>query len=77
MKVSVRAAVFGDDRVDVAVLDHHRIVEHRHVGHAAVGMALVEIGAEQRILLGRRLGRNDRADQFGVGAQDAALARPG
>ena len=46
-------AVFGDDGVDMAVLDHHRIVEHRHVGHAAVGMARVEIVAEQRILLRR------------------------
>ena len=44
---------------------------------AAVGVALVQIGTEQRILLAGRLGRLDRADQVGIVAQDATLARAG
>ncbi len=47
----ILAAVFDDAGVDVAVLDHHRIVEHGHVGHAAVAVAGIEIVAEHRILL--------------------------
>src|SRR4249919_1249693 len=38
--------VFDDAGLDMAVLDHHGVVQHRHVGHAAVAMARIEIGAE-------------------------------
>src|SRR6266480_4650288 len=50
----ILAAVFDDAGIDVAVLDHHRIVEHGHVGHAAVAMARIEVAAKHRILLGGR-----------------------
>ena len=30
----------------MAVLDHHGVVEERHVGHAAVRVTRIEIGAE-------------------------------
>ena len=56
-------AVLDDLRVHVAVLDHHGIVEHRHVGHAAIGVAGVEVAAEQRVLLGGRPVRQRLADQ--------------
>jgi len=36
----------------MAVLDHCRIVDGRHIGHAAVAMPSVEIAAEERILFG-------------------------
>ena len=71
------AAVFGQRRVDVAVFDHHRIVEHRHVGHAAVGMARVEVTAEQRVLLARRFVGRCVADDVGIGAQHPLLAGAG
>ena len=51
-------AVLGDERVDDAVLDHHGVVEHRHVGHAAIGMARVDVAAEEGELLGGRLRRH-------------------
>ena len=44
-------AIFDNACFNVAVLDHHRVVEHRHVGHAAVAMARVEIGTEYGVLL--------------------------
>ena len=47
-------AVFGDARLHHAVFHHQRVVEHRHLGHAAVAVARIDIGAEQRILLGAR-----------------------
>ena len=50
--VDAAAAILDDAGVDVAVLDHHRVVEHRHVGHAAVRMARVEVAAEQGVLVG-------------------------
>ena len=34
----------------MAVLDHHGVVEERHVGHAAVWVTRIEIGAEHAIL---------------------------
>src|SRR5437660_3132204 len=39
---------------DMAILHHHRVIQHGHVRHAAMAVALVEIGAEHRILLRRR-----------------------
>ncbi len=56
----------------MAVLDHHGVVEHGHVGHAAVAVAGVEIGAEHRILLGGRRRRAHVADNVGVALGDAA-----
>ena len=65
-------AVFDQARIDVAVLDHHGVVEHGHVGHAAVAVAGVEIGAEHRILLGGGRRRAHVADDVGVALGDAA-----
>ena len=59
-------AVFDHLGVDMRVLDHHGVVEHRHVRHAAAAVARIEIGAEQRVLLGRRLGVVHGADQVGI-----------
>ena len=59
-------------RVDVAVLDHHGVIEHGHVGHAAVAVAGVEIGAEHRILLGSGRRCADVADDVGIAFGDAA-----
>ena len=66
------AAVFDDAGFDVAVLHHHRVIEHGHVGHAAMAMALVEIGAEHRILLRGRHRAALFADDVGVAGQDLA-----
>ena len=65
-RVRTAPAVFDDLGVDMGVLDHHGVVEHGHVRHAALAVAGVEIGAEQRILLGRRLGVVHGADQVGI-----------
>jgi hypothetical protein len=35
---------------NIAVLDHHGVVEERHVGHATVRVTRIEIGAEHAIL---------------------------
>ncbi len=43
--------IFGDERVDDAVFHHHGVVEHRHVGHAAVRVACIDVVAEERVLL--------------------------
>ena len=67
-------AVLDQLGLDMAVLDHHGVVEHGHVGHAAVEMAVVQIGAEHRILLGGRHRHAHLADQIGVGVPDAAHA---
>ena len=50
----------------MAVFDHHRVIEHGHIGHAAVTMAMIEIGAKHRILLRRRQARAQFADDVGV-----------
>ena len=49
--VGAALAVFDDAGLYVAVLHHHRVIEHRHIRHAAMAMPGVEIGAEHRILL--------------------------
>ncbi len=53
----------------MAVLDHHGVVEHGHVDHAAVAVPGVEVAAEQGVLLG--------AGRFGSGVptQSALRAR--
>ena len=70
--VIAAAAVFDDAGLDMAVLHHHRVVQHGHVGHAAMAMALVEIGAEHRILLGGRHRAALLADDVGIAGQDLA-----
>src|SRR4029079_14851595 len=65
-------AVFDQTGVDVAVFDHHRVIEDRHVGHATVAMARIEIGAKDRILLGRGRGCAHVADNVGIAFGDAA-----
>ena len=64
------AAIFDDAGFDVAVLHHHRVVEHGHVGHAAMAVPLVEIGAEHRILLRGRHRAALLADDVGVAGHD-------
>ncbi len=70
--IDAPAAVFDDAGVDVAVLDHHGVVEHAHVGHAAIRMPRVEVAAEQRILLRGRPVGDDLADEVAVGLHDPA-----
>ncbi len=72
--VGAAQAVFHQPRLDVAVLHHHGVVEHRHVGHAAVAVAAVEIAAEHGVLLGGRHQRAHLADHVGVALGDAAHA---
>src|ERR1700757_3804851 len=53
----------------MAILDHHGVVDARHVGHAAVAMARIEIAAEKDILFRGWLGgdnlRHKTAIYFG------------
>ena len=70
-------AILGDERVDDAVLDHHGVVEHRHVGHAAVGVARVDVAAEQRVLLGGGRRLQAARDEILVGIEHAAERAPG
>ena len=64
--------VLGHEGVDDAVLHHHRVVEHGHVGHAAVGVARVDVAAEQRVLLGGRRRLQPAGDEVAVGLDHAA-----
>jgi hypothetical protein len=64
--VGASPAVLDDAGFDMAVLDHHGVVEHGHVGHAAVTVAGVQIGAEHRILLRRRHRTPLLADHVGI-----------
>ena len=59
------------------VLDHHGEIERRHVGHPALRVPGVEVGAEKDIMLVGRLRRDEDADQVGVRADGAALAGRG
>ena len=72
--VSAARAIFGQHGVDVRVLDHHGEIERGHVGHAALGMPGVEIGAEEDVMLVGRLRRDKGAEQVGVNPGRAALA---
>ena len=65
-------AVLGDERVDDAVLYHHGVVQHAHVGHAAVGVARIDVGAKQRILLRGRRRLHAAGDEVLVGLDHAA-----
>jgi hypothetical protein len=56
----VFVAVFDDPRAHRRLLDHRGEFEHIHVGHAAIGMARIEVAAEERIL---RLGGPGRPGQ--------------
>ena len=47
-------SILGQERLDDRILDHHAVIEHRHVRHAAVAVTRVDVSAEQAILLGRR-----------------------
>src|SRR5262249_60692184 len=60
-----------DARVDVAVFDHHRVVEHGHVRHAAVAMARVEIAAEDGVLLRRGDQHPHLGDEVAVAVEHA------
>ena len=61
----------------MAVLDHHRVVEHGHVGHAAVVMSRIEIGAEHRILLRGRHADPHLADEIFVALDTRRMLRVG
>src|SRR6202020_1559274 len=69
--------IFDNARLDVAVLDHHGIVEHRHIGHAAVAVPRIKIGAEDRILLGGRHRDLHLTENVGVAVCGAAHAAGG
>jgi hypothetical protein len=58
----------------MTVLDHHGVIEHGHVGHAAVAMTRVEVGAENRILLRCRHRDFHVADEVAVTGDDAPQA---
>ena len=58
----------------MGVLDHHGEIERRHVGHAALGMPGVEIGAEEDVVLVGRFRRDKGADKIGVRPDRPALA---
>ena len=45
--VGGRQPVFGQVGIDRAVLDHHRVIEQRHIRHAALGVPRLDIGPEQ------------------------------
>jgi hypothetical protein len=68
-----REAIFDQPRVDMAVLDHHLIIDHVHVRHAAIGVARADIAAKERILLGRGARGSPFPDNIGVAARDPAL----
>src|SRR5713101_4720742 len=70
-------AIFDNAGLDVAVLHHHRVIEHGHVGHAAMAMALVEIAAEHRILLRGRHGAALFADDVGIAGQNLPVIARG
>ena len=75
--VGAAPAVLDDAGLDMAVLHHHGVVEHGHVGHAAVAVPPVEIGAEHGILLGGRHGAALLADDVGIARQNLAEAAGG
>ena len=58
----------------MAVLDHHRVVEHCHIRHAAIAVAGIEIGTEYRVLLGGRYRHPHFSDDIAVTLDDAAHA---
>src|SRR5262245_66001196 len=65
------AAILDDPSIDMAVLDHHGVVEHRHVSHAAVPVPRVKVGSEHRILFGSRGRRTHMADHVGIALGDS------
>ena len=69
--VGTAAAILHHAGLDVAVFHHHRVVEHRHVDHAAVAMPGVEVGAENRILFRRRHRDPHFTDDIGIAVEDA------
>src|SRR6516165_302741 len=66
--------IFDDPGFDVTVFDHHRVVEHGHVGHAAVAVAGIEITSKYRILFGGRHRYAHLAHQVAIEVEDAAHA---
>src|SRR6185437_7802719 len=71
-KIRLAATILDDTRVDMAILYHHGVIEHGHVGHAAVAVACIEIRPEDRILFGCRRGRAHVANHIGVAFGDPA-----
>src|SRR5581483_11768844 len=63
-----------DAGFDVAVFHHHRVIEHRHVSHAAVAMPGIEIAAKDRVLLGRAHSDPHVTLDVGIAAHDPAHA---
>ena len=70
IRIDASAAVFDDAGFDVAVFHHHGVIQHGHVGHAAMPVPLVQIGAEDRILLRGRHRAALLADDVGVAGHD-------
>ena len=67
-------AIFDDVRAHRGLLDHRRVVGEAHVGHAALGVARIQIAAQQPELLFGRFGRAQAAREIGVARHDLAPA---
>ena len=68
------AVVFDHPAADRAFLDHRRELAHVHVGHAARGVAGVEVAAEEVVLRLGRPGAARHALEGGVAPEHPALA---
>src|SRR5262252_2138413 len=67
----IAPAVFDQPGLDMAVLDHHSVVEYRHIGHSTVVVAGVKISAEYGILLGGRHCYPYFADEVAIAVEHA------
>src|ERR1700730_5350481 len=47
--------IFNETCFDMAVFDHHRIIDAGHIGHATIAMPRVKVAAKKDILLRGRL----------------------
>ncbi|QTK78961.1 hypothetical protein AT6N2_C1176 [Agrobacterium tumefaciens] len=65
-------AIFDDASVHVRVFHHDRVIEGRHVGHAAGLVAVVEVAAKQGELFGGGFGRMNGGDDILVGGENAS-----
>src|SRR3954447_15496642 len=58
----------------MAVLDHHRVVEHGHIRHSAVAVPRIQIRAKYGVLLGRGYRRAHLRNNISVAIEDAPHA---
>ena len=74
---SCGAAVFDDAGFDRRFLDHRGEFEDVHVGHATIGVAIVEVASEEGELVFGCPGAGGVAAQFGGPFEDAAMRAAG